>query len=238
MGVLVYNGLRSTDYHVVVEHPPVFKIPERDYEKVHVPGRNGDVIIDNGSYQNSSAKYDICFGSYFRYYPEMVYKVSRWLHSAKGQYARLEDSYDPDHFRLAAYLEENEFENIMFRAGRATVEFDCKPQRFFKSGEYPITISKPSDILNPSFEAAKPIVTVRGAGSGTLRIGNSTITISDITDGMIIDSDLEDCYAGVLNKNPVTTIVNGFPILSEGKTEISFSEGITSVEITPRWWEL
>ena len=230
MGVLVYNRLKSTDYHVVVEHPPVFTFPERDYEKVHVPGRNGDVVIDNGSYLNVKAKYDICFGSYFAPYYKMVYPVSRWLHSAQGQYVRLEDTYDLDHFRYALYLEENEFENIMMHAGKASIEFECKPQRFLKSGEHEMIFSKsPGTILNPTLETALPLIMVSGSGSGSFQIGQSI---------MVVDSDLEDSYIGPVNKNPVTTVTNGFPKLYAGENGISFTDGITGLTIVPRWWEL
>lgn len=239
MGVLVYNGLRSIDYGIVVEHPPIFTYPERVYEKVHVPGRNGDVIIDTGAYENVTAKYDISFGSYRKRFTELAYRASTWLHSALGSYARLEDSYDPEHYRLAAYLEDNEFENLFMQGGRATIEFDCKPQKFLKTGEKPIVITQTGvTIPNPTNYTSLPLITVHGSGSGTFRIGDITVTISAITDGMIVDSDVEDVYAGTVNKNSVTTMPNGFPVFNKGTTEVSFSNGVKSLEIVPRWWTI
>lgn len=253
MGVLVYNGLRSIDYQVVVEHPPVFSMPERDYEKVHVPGRNGDVIIDNGSYQNTTAKYEICFGSYTKYFPEMVYQVSKWLHSAQGQYARLEDSYDPDHFRLAAYLEENEFENIMFHAGRTTVEFDCKPQRFLKSGEKPLLYKNVNEIRisNPTIHDSLPFIQIeihrleedpQDPYPLKLVIDGEEIAIAIPTSvwdagedqkadfiQVGIDSDLQEVYGvqssgAVFNLNPVSIFVSGvFPKLVPGLNTMTVS---------------
>lgn len=239
MGVLVYNGLCSIDYGISVEHPPVFAYPERVYEKVHVPGRNGDVIVDTGAYNNVTAKYDISFGSYEKRYTEMAYAASRWLHSALGSYARLEDTYDPEHYRLAAYLEENEFENIVMQGGRVSIEFDCKPQKFLKTGENTILVEKTESIVsNPTIYTALPLIKIHGSGEANFRIGETFISISEITDGMIIDSDVEDVYFENENKNPVTTMSDGFPILKAGDTLITFSEGITSLEIVPRWWTL
>ena len=239
MGELVYNGLSSTDFNVVIEHPPVFTYPERVYEKVHVPGRNGDVIVDTGVYNNVTAKYDISFGSYEKKFVELAYSASSWLHSALGSYARLEDSYDPEHFRLAAYLEENEFENIVMQGGRTSIEFDCKPQKFLKTGERTTLIDQNNTILsNPTYHKALPLIKVHGSGSGSFTIGTIMTSISEITDGMIFDSDVEDVYFGNENKNSAVTMPDGFPVFGPGKTLISFSDGITSLEIIPRWWTL
>lgn len=239
MGVLVYNGLRSLDYGIVVEHPPVFTYPERVYEKVHVPGRNGDIIVDTGSYNNVKAKYDISFGSYKKKYTELAHSVSTWLHSALGSYARLEDSYDPEHFRLAAYLEENEFENLFMQGGRASIEFDCKPQKFLKTGEKPIAINKTgATVLNPTIHTALPLIKIYGSSSGTVVVNGVRITISEIENGLVVDSDVEDVYLGTVNKNPVATMPDGFPTLKKGENSISFTGGVTRLEVTPRWWTL
>lgn len=64
MGELIFGGISSKEIGLEVEHFPDFEIPERDYTVTHVPGRNGDVIWDNGSYKNVSRKYDISIGRF------------------------------------------------------------------------------------------------------------------------------------------------------------------------------
>lgn len=46
MGVITFNGIASDKLGIQVEHPPGYETPKKDYEIVHVPGRNGDVYID------------------------------------------------------------------------------------------------------------------------------------------------------------------------------------------------
>ena len=53
-----------------------------------------------------------------------------------------------------------------------------------------------------------------------------------------IDSELQDAYKGTTNCNSLVTLSNGFPKLIKGENEISFSGGITSVEVIPKWWTL
>lgn len=239
MGFIIFNGISSQDYHIQVEHPPGYDTPERDYEIVHVPGRNGDIIIDKGSYQNKDRSYEIAIGSEDRFFPEMANDIAEWLHSATG-YARLEDSYEPEYYRLAVYKEETEIENILFHAGRATVKFNCKPQRFLKSGDKTINFTSAGILKNPTRQIACPIIAVYGSDSGTLNIGGYIVNISNIRGSIIINSEIQDAYDGspVTNRNGDVALSNGFPKLNKGETNVSFSGGITSVEVIPKWWTL
>lgn len=241
MGVIIYNGISSRSIPIVVENPPNYVVAAKDYDPVHVLGKNGDVLIDNGSYQNVLRPYDIAFGSMERTHSEMATAVSEWLHSASG-YARLEDDYEPDYYRMAYYQEETDIENILNRLGRATINFNCMPQRFLKIGDDPIIFTKPGQVYNPTRFEALPLLTIRGEGSGVLTIDGTELSITDISDTIIIDCDLGEAYSESEPKNDKIQWENSqyhrFPSLTKGLCEISFSGDITSVEVVPRWWTI
>lgn len=136
MGVIIFNGRSSTEFGIEVEHLPDYDTPERDYDIIHVPGRNGDLVIDTGSFKNTSRKYQISVATRGEAFYEKIKPIVEWLHSSSG-YARLEDTYEPDYYRLAYYRESNTIDNLFDDAGRATITFTCKPQRYLKSGELP-----------------------------------------------------------------------------------------------------
>lgn len=237
MGIIIYNGRSSRDYHIQVEHPPGYELPEKDYESVHIPGRNGDFIIDRGSYKNVDRTYTISIGDVDRNFPSMAHDIAVWLSSART-YTRLEDSYEPNYYRLAIYTQEADIENILSHGARSDITFNCKPQRFLKIGDKAQTFTKAEVIKNPTNFESRPIITVHGSGSGTAMIGNYTVVISDIKTSIIIDSEIQDAYSGETNRNPDVTLSDGFPILPPGFTTISFNGGITSVEVIPKWWTL
>lgn len=239
MGVIMYNGESSVDYGILVEHPPGYRIAQRDYEKIHIPGRNGDLIIDNGSYQNVPVTYQIAVGNRKKAFVEMANKISEWLNSASG-YARLEDSYEPEYYRLAAYQDETNIENILFHAGRTTINFDCKPQRFLKSGDNAIEFTGQSSLRNPTSFKSLPIITVYGTGEGVLNIGDNVVHILSIDEYVVINSEIQDAYKGSINKNSTIDFGNNneFPVLSEGNNYINFNGQITKVEVVPKWWTL
>ena len=47
----------AENYGIIMTAPPDHVIAERDIERKEVPGRSGDVIIDNGRYKNITVKY-------------------------------------------------------------------------------------------------------------------------------------------------------------------------------------
>lgn len=240
MGEIIYNGKSSKEIGLEVETYPEYQSPQRRYDKVEVPGRNGDLIIDSGGWENAVRSYSVSIGSYERSYYEMMTKVSEWLHSSTS-YVRLEDSYEPEYYRLAVFLSEFNISNLYNHGGKADISFDCKPQRFLKIGDDVIEFTSsqtPIKLQNPTGFLSLPIIHVYGSGSGTLVVGDYTVNISNIGTEIVIDSEIQDAYLGLANKNPVVTLPNGFPKLNVGSTSIGISGGITKVGVIPKWYTI
>ena len=234
MGVIIFNNKSSADCRIQVAHPPGYAYPERDYTITHIPGRNGDIIQDNGCYKNVERTYEVSFDVPNEDFATYANAVSAWLHSTTG-YARLEDSYEPNYYRMAVYQESNIFENLYNQAGTATIVFECKPQRFLKTGDNTITIQNSLTIMNPTGFEAYPLFKVTGT-SGVLTVNGNSITFSSIDDFVMLDCELQDAYKENINKN--STISGTFPVLKTGSNTISWTGDISSVTMKPRWWTI
>jgi len=237
MGIITFNNQSSEDIFVV-EHPPEYEMAERNYNIVPIPGRNGDLTMDMGSYKNVNRSYPIAIGAINGNYVAMANAVSDWLHSASG-YARLEDSYEPDYYKMAMYSEEKSIDNILQQAGRATITFNRMPQRFLKTGDLKTIIAGPQTLTNPTKYTALPIITVKGNGDGVLHVGDYTVTLTNIIGSIDLNCEIGDAYNGMTNLNMYVTVANRkFPKLVPGGNLISFTGSITSVEIVPKWWTI
>lgn len=234
MGVIIFNNKSSADCRIQVAHPPGYAYPERDYTITHIPGRNGDIIQDNGCYKNVERTYEVSFDVPNEDFATYANAVSAWLHSTTG-YARLEDSYEPDYYRMATYQESNIFESLYNQAGTATIVFECKPQRFLKTGDNIIAIQNSLTIMNPTGFEAYPLFKVTGT-SGVLTVNGNSIMFSSINDFIMLDCELQDAYKENINKN--STISGTFPVLKPGSNTISWTGGISSVTMKPRWWTI
>lgn len=237
MGVIIYNGKRTDDYGIEVEAYPDYVMAEKDFESIHIPGKNGDLILETGSYKNVERTYVVSIAKLQTSFEDMAGKLSEWLNSGTN-YCRLEDDYEPDYFRMAFHHASTDVINVFGKLGKASIPFTCKPQRFFKTGEIAKQFLVPGTIVNPSVQPSLPLIVVYGNGSGTVRIDDYTITISNIATSITIDSELQDAYNGTINRNNDISVDPDFPKLMPGSNSVSFVGGITKVEVIPRWWTL
>lgn len=232
-----WNGRSSLDFGLRVERYPPAALPARKQEKISVPGRSGDLLIVQDAFENTNAAYDLYFNATRRRGTvEHTRAVAAWLLSPTG-YLRLEDSYDPARYRLAALSGPLEIQNNLNRYGRCTVTFDCKAQCYSKSGAQSVSFSVPGALQNPEQFAAFPLITVYGSGSGVLSVGGTVVKLLALSEFVTLDSETQNAYKRTLNKNS-TISAPVFPRLLPGGNEISFSGGIDRVEIVPRWWTL
>lgn len=94
-----------------------------------------------------------------------------------------------------------------------------------------------ASMYNPTPFPSNPLLKVYGTGSFVM--DGITITVANSSDHVIIDCELMDCYEGNVNRNnDVSFSTYDFPKLRPGEHKISGIAGITSIEITPRWWKV
>ena len=94
MSVIFWAGVPSYSCNVVVERFPNQPGPSRRYETIQVAGRNGDLLIDTGAYDNYTQPYEVYFNANQNKTPAGARAVRAWLQSPIG-YQRLEDSDEP-----------------------------------------------------------------------------------------------------------------------------------------------
>lgn len=137
----------SEDVGVYIAGDGVYNAPERDYEMVTIPGRNGNLAIDHGRYENIEVTYPaFIWANSQEEFREKLIRIRQKLTSKLG-YRRLEDTYHPDEYRMAIYKSGLEVDPAHYnRAGEFEITFDCKPQRFLKSGEEKRDLSEWGDV--------------------------------------------------------------------------------------------
>lgn len=237
--LFTFNGETSSDHGLMLEEADIFPAPVRKRTVLTIPGRSEKVIQDGGCWENVSLKYTV---SLRRDLPERWMDVLTWLSMPEG-YCRLENSIQPEHFRLAYYEGGIDVKQLRtFKAARTNITFKARAELFLKDGEIPITITKGSAssvtsiLLNPTAYEAMPLIKVMGTGSGTLTIQGQTMNITDLVDYVYIDSEQQDVYRlPSENRNSLASGV--FPKLLPGDNSITIS-GFTSVEIIPRFYTL
>ena len=220
--MIVFNGVSSDSLGVIVDEYPRKAIARRRIQYQQIPGRNGDLLIDEGVYDNYVQSYTLYW------LPSTPNKsISDWLRQ-EGYFTFI-DSDIPGYFRMAQVYGPIDPMNNKGCYTQAVVSFDFKPQWFLDSGNTTITISEASTIVNPTLEQSRPLITVHGSGNGVLKINGKNISLTSIVTSFTIDSELME--ASFNNQ-----MSGEFPVLNPGNNTVDWSGGITGVDIKPRWW--
>lgn len=244
-GVITWDGVSSDQFGVGIEKYPSRQKPSRKMNVYSVPGRNGDIILMQDAWDNVEQQYDLIVGDGDEHSAtELFSQLSGWLCSPNG-YCELWDDFDPLHYRLAYLKDPFGLENIgLGEAGRTTITFVCKPQRFLLSGKEIIRVTEQTTITNPTKYASKPLIHMYStsvSGVKTITIGETIFTLDQRISGeMYIDCDEMNCYnwAGESLNVRVSSNTSEFAKLEPGSNVISFTGTITALDITPRWFDI
>lgn len=228
-----------SDFGVHVSGEGTFTAPEKEFETVKVPGRSGDLHISSGRFANISVKYPAFI---FDDFSHAFAELRNFVLSRNG-YCRLEDTYHPDEYRMAIFKGPMSPTVTLLQAGTFDLEFQCKPQRYLKSGENPQTFTANGvSIYNPTSFESFPVIRIYG--NGTLGVGDNTIVVKSGHGQSYIDvdCDLMDAYCDATNCNAYTSFTTPSGksriTLTPGTNGLSLGSGISKIMIWPRWWML
>lgn len=233
IGSFYFKGINSKDMGIYISGSGTFNAPERDIQRVEIPGKDGELLIDNKRFKNVIVTYP----AFIRYkFKELTDLAREWLLKDTG-YHRLEDTYHPDEFRKACFTGPLDFD-VRFKnqSGECNISFNCLPQRFLKIGENVFRSPNEIKLYNPTGFPAKPRIRVYGT-AGRLYAGNVVVQINAIDGYIDIDSETQNAYKDTVNCNKNIN-VSEFPTFLEGETGIRAEGNITSIEVQPRWWRI
>jgi len=251
---------------IYIETPPDYSIPEVDSTTEHIPGRNGDVVIQIEGYKNVKRSYKLTSGSETSNFIDLVRQIVSWAGSANGDYAVLMDSFDPTHFRYARFSGGVTTTNVLNHAATVEITFDCKPQNFLlETANTWDTIASDTTKTNPYSTVAKPLIKFTPTNestdfkiyakknvSGAWITDRSLMIAKEAFSGRASATYYIDCenmivYEGANDGESVTRTINKYVScgdnyffdLGPGTTKFVF-EGASSNQIGVKylWWTL
>lgn len=252
MGELTYNGVSSASLGLVIQAPPLYEFPEKDVTVTHIPGVNGDIILDNETYKNVERTYSLACSLKNTTFATKSAAIVQWLTSGKG-YCKLSDTYEPDVFRQAIFLDAGSLTNYFNQATVIPVTFRCKPQRYLNSGDSFVTNTTFNNTYNcnayPIFKFKLNANTVTITLTSSISSVSSIITFTSIPSDILgadiyFDTETLDAYCtyqGTLcNLNGYVTITQSYPKFVKGETTTvsKSASGFTEFYIKPRWCKI
>ena len=234
----IFRGIDSRDIGVIVEDMFDVHRPKRNVQTIQVPGRDGRLTQDDGTYDTYTISGKInCFGA-------PLSDVYAWL-SGSGDLILGDEPTRSIRASATAQIK-----NTRFRCDGCydslQVSFDCQPFRYHveqtEGANDIILTSSPATVSNPGTYKSAPRLTIEGTGDAVLTIGTQILEVTDLAGGVIIDSELGECFdltETAMRNDRVTLMDDNFPALHPGANIISWTgTGVTKITVTPRWRDL
>ena len=202
-----------------------------------IPGLSGDRQYSDNRFVNVKQTFPFVLESFQQPIFQTQSSISQWLNPIKN-YMPLFFSVLPDYFLEAIPVSDNGQLTWVDRwTGTLGVTFDCKPYLKRFDGDQYVT---DSIIKNVEDATALPLIHITGSGNVTVVVNDVTYTINDLDGDAYIDSELEETYNADGNSLSDSTqfVDHNYPVLIPGENTVSHSDGITAMEVKPRWRKL
>lgn len=227
---MTYNDIAGNDIGALVIRRPNIPAPSPKIMQVSIPGRDGDLLINDGFFDDIQIYVELNFMSPENEWNKKARQIKEWLLNRRGT-RRLSFSDTENTFYKVKNVVAGEIQRTSKRIGVLTPIFICDPYTYFKSGTIPLWFE---DIkLNP-YNISKPIYHIEGEKAGALAVNGHEIKIN-VGQNLTIDTDLMITYRqdGTLQNTAITGNYEDMYLLP-GENAIEITEGL-KLMVTPNW---
>ena len=241
--MLVGDYHLDTQFGVYIDTSMMFNKPAKDVEVINIPGRDGSLVVDYGTFQNVIITVP-CFirGDFQTKFTALM----NYLGSIRG-YTTIRFTNDWDHYREGyPIISQMPTVKHINQDGWFDLEFNCKPFRYRHDGEHFVGFTADTIYLtNPTRFDALPLIQVTDYGNIT--INGTEVEIAQHPSGIIyIDCEKMAIYGGLginYKASDYVTLISGeYPRLGPGSTTIHLDSTLVGSQfrnyILPRWREL
>lgn len=252
-----FNGIKSTDYGIMASGNQTYSVPSRSYSAISIPGRNGQLYLDNGNWEPVTIQYQCSSVNGLK---TSMQDFLAAINSTPG-YHELTDEWHPGVYRKAFLSGGTQVDAFADRHGSFPLTFTARPEKWLVTPD--VTLTANGTLSNPTRYDAKPVIKLTFSTSpatGAFRIrrmeGSTVkdewmVEYESISNSLEIDCENMNCTMndGMFNANSMVTITptvdSGelnmefpyFPASSEIQIAASTWSGVTAT-VTPRWWTL
>ena len=225
----IFKGINSLDMGIVTTSLPDVVRAERRVEKVTIPGRNGDLTIDEGGYSNYTLTLEAAIIKRAN-----IDKICAWL-DGEGEAIF---STEPDKIYKVRIANQISIGKMLQYFQKFQVNFDTFPFKYSVNANDDVidSLENNTTIFNKGTVYSEPKITITGSGNVVLTINEREYTINNLSGSITLDSEImEIINLGGASYIPPSMDNYLFPRLEVGLNEISYSGNVSKISINPRW---
>lgn len=224
MNYFIFNGKKSTDYDIIIKKMPDIVKPSKRIEKIVIPGRNGELHQDDGTYDSYTIQIECALIE-----QRNIYEIKEWLNGSGD----LILSNDPSKFYKASIINKIDYTSIVNVIHEFPLELEIQP--------FSYSLEKYVKIIKDVTEYTLNIPDATAEMEPYIKVtADTTITLMINGESMILDVDeyIElDCSLLMAHKNYVSaddTVKGNFYKLKPGINTISILGEYSELKIVYR----
>ncbi len=214
---------------ILISAMPDIVKPKPREEEITIPGRNGVLTIDEGTYEG----YTLSVTCGTRGVKKLG-EIAAWLNG----HGNLILSTEPDKVYWARVSNAISISDVIYLYNSFLVQFKVFPFKYsvgaVNSHADDVTLTTASTINNKGTVYSQPTITVYGTGDIALTINDTNYGLTSVDEFITIDSEMMEVYKGTTNANNKYSAMD-FPRFEVGENRISWTGNVTKIEIDPKW---
>lgn len=213
---------------IISELPPITKAKKR-YLETEIDGVDGSIIEELG-YESYDKQLNIGL--------TRDADIDEIIDFFDGE-GNIVFSNEPDKYYKVMILDQIDYTRLV-RFRTATIKLRTQPFKYLYGESYQkfTNLTGTLVVTNEGNRNSKPLIKIVGSGTIEFKLEGSPIFTYTFPAGeseVYIDSEKEDAYLGTVLKN--RNMIGEFPILKQGKNQITLSGAVTELTVTAnsRW---
>ena len=227
-----FGGRNSyDDFGILIAKRPDLPSPKRRVNMINIPGRNSNLRFDEKTYDDITLTVE-CSVKGTQNLADKIDDIAVWLFEA-GE-SDLTFSFQPDKKYIAQVINAIDFKQVYRYFSEFPIIFNCRPFKYAVENDMMNIISSGTAVINPGVVESEPIISIYGSGDIVLKINGQQISFKDVTEKIIVNSVIQDCYDDAGN-NLNGKMAGEFPKLKPGENIIEWSGDVVKAELLPNW---
>ena len=210
MGWFHFKGKDSRDFGILISAAPEKVRAERRVEQVTIPGRSGELTMDEGTY----APYVLSVECSTRG-SENLDEILAWLDGA----GELILCTEPDKVFRASIYNKISVSDMIYLYNSFLLQFRVQPFKYsVNAAGDALELTAPTTIRNSGTVYSEPLITVYGSGDITLTVNGADFPLYGVQESITIDSETMEVFRATPTKT-ANTAMRSSPDSRSGRTK-------------------
>ncbi|OCA97878.1 distal tail protein Dit [Clostridium beijerinckii] len=227
-----FGGKNSyDDFEILISKRPSIPSPKRRVNTINIPGRDSNLIFDEKTYEDITLTVE-CSLKDKENLANKIDDIKAWLFET-GQ-SDLIFSFQDDRKYIAQVVNAIDFKQIYNYFSEFPIIFNCRPFKYAVENNIINIIKTGTSVKNLGTIESEPVITIYGSGDIVLKINAQEVSLKGITEKVILNSVIQDCYDDKGN-NLNGKMSGEFLKLKPDENIIEWSGNVTKLELLPNW---